>query len=75
MPRTADFHHQIADARLPEAVCLVHNATALHTAVHVRDADAPTGDASIRRFVRLCELPSSRLLGRHDHLDLWERQR
>jgi len=75
MQRTADFHDQIADARLPEAVCLVHNATALHTAVHVLDADTPTGGAPIRRFLRLCELPSSRLLGRHDHLDLRERTR
>ena len=74
MQRTADFHDQIADARLAEAVCLVHNATALHTAVHVLDADTPTGDAPIRRFLRLCELPSSRLLGRHDHFDLRERR-
>ena len=48
---------------------------ALHTAVHVLDADTPTGNASIRRFLRLCELPSSRPLGRHDHLDLRERKR
>ena len=75
MQRTADFQDQSADARLPEAVCLVHKATALHTAVHVLDTDTPTGDASVRRFLRLCELPSSRLLGRHDHLDLRERKR
>jgi hypothetical protein len=75
MQRTADFHDQIADACLPQAVRLVHNATALHAAVDVLDADAPTRDASIRRFLRPCELPSSRLLCRHDHLDLWECKR
>jgi hypothetical protein len=52
MQRTADFHDQIADARLPEAVRLVHHATALHAAVDVLDADAPTGDAPIGRFLR-----------------------
>jgi hypothetical protein len=74
MQRTADFHAQIAGAGLPEAVRLVHHATALHAAVHVLDADAPTGDAPIGRFLRAREGPASRLLGRHDHLDLRERK-
>jgi hypothetical protein len=70
MQRTADFHDQIAHAHLPQAVRLVHNATALHAAVDVLDADAPTGDAPIGRFLRAREGPAARLLGRHDHLDL-----
>jgi hypothetical protein len=75
MQRTADFHDQIAEARLPEAVRLVHKATALHAAVHVLDADPPTGDAPLGRFLRARERPASRLLRRHDHLDLRERTR
>jgi hypothetical protein len=52
MQCTADFHDPIADARLPEAVRPVHHATALRAAVNVLDADAPTGDAPIGRFLR-----------------------
>jgi hypothetical protein len=52
MPRTADFHDHIAHAHLPQAVRLMHHATALHAAVDVLDADAPTGDAPIGRFLR-----------------------
>src|SRR5918994_3851483 len=74
MQRTADLHDQIADTGLPEAVRLVLNATALHAAVHVLDADAPTGDAPIGGFLRAREGPASRLLGRHDDLDLRERK-
>jgi hypothetical protein len=75
MQRTADFHDQVADTHLPEAVRFVHHATALHAAVDVLDADAPTGEAPIGRFLRAREGPASRLLGRHDHLDLRERKR
>jgi hypothetical protein len=57
MQCTADFHYQIADARLPEAVRLVHHATALHAAVDVLDVDASTGDAPIGRFLRARERP------------------
>jgi hypothetical protein len=31
---TADFHHDIADALLPQAEPVFDEATALHTAVH-----------------------------------------
>jgi hypothetical protein len=34
---TADFHHQIADALLPQADPVFDDATALHTAVDVFD--------------------------------------
>jgi len=48
------------------------DAAALDTAVDVLDAHAATRDAPIRRFLRACELPSSRLAGRHDDFDLIE---
>src|SRR6266508_5253875 len=38
MQRTADFHHKIADARLPEAAGVVDDATAFDAAVDVLDA-------------------------------------
>ena len=37
MQGTADFHHQIADALLPQADSVFDDATALHTAVDVLD--------------------------------------
>src|SRR5712671_1839851 len=38
MPGTADRHHHIADALLPEADPIFHHATALHAPVDMRDA-------------------------------------
>ncbi len=38
MQRPADFHDQIADARLPQAARVVDDAAALDAAVDVRDA-------------------------------------
>ena len=39
MQGTAELHHQIADARLPQADPVFHDATALHTAVHMFDSE------------------------------------
>jgi hypothetical protein len=75
MQGTADFHDQITDARLPEAAGLMDNATALDAAVDVLDAYATAGDAPIRRFLRTREVPAPRLPGRHDDLDVIERER
>jgi hypothetical protein len=75
MQRTADFHDHIAATRLPQTADVVDDAAALDAAVHVLDAHAPTGDAPIRGLLRVCELPSSRLPGRHDDLHPVERER
>jgi hypothetical protein len=75
MQRTADFHDQIADARLPKAAGVVDDATALDTAVDVLDAHAATRDAPICSFLGAREGPASRLPGRHDDLDLIEGER
>jgi hypothetical protein len=72
MQCTANFHDQIADACLPQAAGIVDDAAALDTAVDVLDAPAATRDAPIRSCLRACELPSSRLAGRHDDVDLIE---
>jgi hypothetical protein len=72
MQRTANFHDQIANACLPQAAGIVDDAAALDTAVDMLDAYAATRDAPIRGFLRACELPPSRLAGRHDDLDLLE---
>jgi len=74
MQRTANFHHQIADARLPEAVGVVHDTTALDAAVDVLDTHATARDAPIGGFLRPCESPAPRLLGGHDDLDVVKRE-
>lgn len=70
MQRTADFHDSVADACFAEAAGIVHNTAALDATVDMLDAHAPTGDAPIRGLLRAGELPSSRLPGRHDALDV-----
>jgi hypothetical protein len=50
------------------------DAAALNAAVDVLDTHAPTGNAPIRGLLRACELPSSRLPGRHDDLHPVERE-
>jgi len=46
----------------------VNHATAFDAAVDVLTTHAATGDPPLRRLLRPCELPSSRLPGRHDEL-------
>jgi len=75
MQRTADFHDQVADARLPEAAGVVDHAAALDAAVDVLDAHAATRDASIGGFLAAREGSASWLAGRHDDLDVVERAR
>jgi acyl-CoA synthetase (AMP-forming)/AMP-acid ligase II len=38
MPGTAECHAQVADARLPQAAPVFHNATALHAPIDLLDA-------------------------------------
>jgi hypothetical protein len=74
MQRTADLHNQISHTRLPETADVMDDAAALNAAVDVLDTHAPTGNAPIRGLLRACELPSSRLPGRHDDLHPVERE-
>src|ERR671922_1427304 len=73
MQGTADFHEQIADARLPQAAGVVDDAAAFDAAVDVLDAHATACDAPIRRFLRTREAPAPRLPRRHDDVDPLER--
>ena len=75
MQRTADFHDQVADARLPEAAGVVDHAAALDTAIDVLDAHAATCNAPIGGFLAAGEGSASWLAGRHDDLHLVERER
>jgi hypothetical protein len=75
MQRAADFHDPIADTRLAEAAGVVHHATAFDAAVDMLDAHATARDAPIRGFLRPREGAAPGLPGRHDDLDLVERER
>jgi hypothetical protein len=75
MQCTADFHEQIADARLPQAAGVVDDAAGLDAAVDVLEAHATARDAPIRRVLRAREGPAPRLPRRHDAVDPVERTR
>jgi hypothetical protein len=47
MQRTADFHHQIADAILPQAEPIFDDATALDTVVDMPDLQPAVGERLI----------------------------
>jgi hypothetical protein len=74
MPCTTAFYDEIADALLAEAERVVDHATARDAAVDGLDTHATAGDTPIRGVLRARECPAPRLLRRHDHLDVRERQ-
>jgi hypothetical protein len=74
MQRTANFHDQIADTHLPQAVRVTDDTAALDTAVNMLDADAAACDPSIGGFLRPREGSAPWLLGRHDDLDVVKRE-
>ena len=74
MQGAADFHDQITDARLPQAAGVVDDAAALDAAVDVLDADAAACNPAIGGFLRPREGSAPWLLGRHDDLDVVERE-
>jgi hypothetical protein len=62
MQCTADFHEQIADARLPQPAGVVDDAAALDAAVDVLDAHATAGIVPSEQVVRKIA-PSLQLKG------------
>jgi hypothetical protein len=68
MQGTADFHDQVANTRLPQAIGVADDATMLDTAVDV--LDTPIGG-----FLGTREDAASRLPGRHDDLHQTQRKR
>jgi hypothetical protein len=75
MQRTADFHEQITNPRLPQATGVMDDAAALDATVDVFEAHPSAGDAPIRSFLQAREGPPSWLPRRHDQLHLVERER
>jgi hypothetical protein len=75
MKVTAEFHHEIADALLPQPDPVFDDAAALDAAVDMLDPQPALGKCLIRYLL----LPRQRLaawfLGRHEDRDLRERER
>ena len=72
---TAEFHHQITDTLLPQAHPVFHNTAALDTAVHVLDTQPTLVQGLIGQLLFQREFLAAWLLGRHEDLDLGQRER
>jgi hypothetical protein len=72
---TAEFHHEIVDALLPQADPVFDDTTALDTAVHMLDPQPPLVERLVGQFLLQGQLPTAWLLRRHQDLHLGERER
>jgi hypothetical protein len=75
MQRTADCHHQSADALLPQADPVFDDATALDTAVDMPDPQPAVGERLIGHMLLQRQLLAAWFLGRHEDRHLGERER
>src|SRR5256886_11235478 len=72
---TAELHHEIADARLPQADPVFHNATTLDAAVDMLDPPPPLVEHLVGQVLLQGELRTAGLLRRHEDCHLRERER
>src|SRR5215831_7813839 len=72
---TAELHHEIADALLPQADPVFHHATPLDAAVDMLDPQPPLVEHLVGPFLLQGELRTAGLLRRHEDLHLRERER
>src|SRR2546428_2028583 len=75
MQGTADLHHHIADALLPEADPIFHHATALHATVDRLDAEPTLVQGLVGPLLLRGQLRTAWLLRRHEDCHLRERER
>lgn len=74
MQGTADCHHQIADARLPQADAVFDDATALDTTVDMLNAQSAIVQGLVGQLLFQGEFLAAWFLGRHEDLDLGQRK-
>src|SRR3989454_8202355 len=72
---TADLHHEIADALLPQPDPVFHNATTLHTAVDMLNLQSAVVERLVGPLLLQGQLRTAWLLRRHEDLHLRERER
>jgi hypothetical protein len=75
MQGTTEFHHQIADALLPEANPVFDDAATLDTTVDMLNAQSARVQGLIGSLLLPRQLLVVGFLGRHEDLDLGERER
>ena len=75
MQGTAEFHHEIPDARLPQADAVFHNATALDTAVDMLNPQPPLVERLVGELLLQGQLRTAGFLRRHEDCHLRERER
>jgi hypothetical protein len=72
MQGTAQFHHEITDARLPQPDPVFHHATTLDTAVDMLNPPPPLVQGLVRELLLPRQLLAAGFLGRHKDLHLRE---
>jgi hypothetical protein len=75
MQGTAEFHHEIADAVLPQPDPVFDDAAALDAAVDMLDPQPTVVQALVGQVLFPGEFLATRFLGRHEDLDLGQRER
>src|SRR6266581_5446260 len=75
MQGTAEFHHEIADAVLPQPDPVFDDAAALDAAVHMLDPSPTVVQSLIGQFLLPRQLLATGFLGWHQDLHLGQRKR
>ena len=75
MQGTTEFHHEIADAVLPQPDPVFHDAAALDAAVHMLDPQPTVVQGLIGPLLFQGEFLAAGFLRRHPDLDLGQRKR
>ena len=74
MQGTAEFHDQIPQASFEQAQGVFDDATALDTTIDMLNAHPATGHRVISRLLLGRQRVATGLLGRHEDLDLGQRE-
>src|SRR2546421_9125650 len=72
---TAELHHEIADALLPQPDAVFHHATTLDAAVDMLDPQPPLVERLVSQVLLQGQLRTAWFLRRHEDLHLGERER
>jgi hypothetical protein len=75
MQGTAEFHHEIADTVLPQPDPVFDDATTLDAAVDMLDPQPTVVQGLVGQFLLQRQLLAAGFLGRHENLNLGERER
>ena len=75
MQGTAEFHHEIADALLPQPDPVFDDAAALDAPVHMLDPQPTVMQGLVGQLLFQGEFLAAGFLGGHEDLDLGQRER